>query len=109
MCVEEVCGVVAAGGAEEGGVRRVGDRPDEDEAVDLHGGALAAGLGLQRTRRDLQDIATSAVLFDTEGFTRDMERSFEMMWDLYAAGEAARHLVVGRTRERSATRLHTRQ
>ena len=45
--LEEVCGVVAAGGAEEGGVRRVGDRPDEDEAVDLHGGTLAAGLAVE--------------------------------------------------------------
>ena len=67
-------------------------------------GALTAGLGLRRIRRDLWEIATSAVLFDTEGFTRDMERSFEVMWDLYAAGEGARHLVVGTTREKRRLR-----
>ena len=37
---------------------------------------------------------TTAPLFDTPRFCRNMERAYKAMWDVYAAGEAPKMLII---------------
>ncbi len=61
----------------------------------------ALALRLARDPNELLDLRTrlaaarsTSALFDGERFARKLERAYEMMWDIYAAGDAPRMIRV---------------
>jgi hypothetical protein len=45
-------------------------------------------------RERLEKNRLTAPLFDSERFTRHLERAYRMMWDIYASGDAPRRIEV---------------
>ena len=65
-------------------------RDFEDLAV-----ALAGSRALRALRAKLADEGRASRLFDTRGFTRDLERAFHAVWESHAiSGRLAHHVVV---------------
>lgn len=49
---------------------------------------------LEGIQRRLVENRYTATLFDTEGFVRDIERAYRMMWEDAAASKSPRHIYV---------------
>ncbi len=54
----------------------------------------AAPQSLQAIRRQLLDTRLTVPLFDTERFTRHLERAYDMAWERHTQGLPPDHLTV---------------
>jgi hypothetical protein len=53
---------------------------------------------LAELRKRLAGNRLTSPLFDSERFTRHLERAYQMMWEIYAEGEAPRRIEVPKVR-----------
>lgn len=50
---------------------------------------------MQNKERTHDDEVSPAPLFDTRAYTRDLERAFACMWEVYRSAQSPQHLVIG--------------